>query len=96
MDYTINTLRDTLKNSNAIRGWIRIEPLGVFQTSGQSAIRYEMPSNLPDRVVKFWRLQKPRERELIDFLNIVRMADDDDDGRPHLDLPPPILVRLRT
>jgi hypothetical protein len=54
MDAAVHALHATVKNANATTCWSQIEPVGAFRASGQSGMRYEMPSWFPDTVRKFW------------------------------------------
>ena len=83
VDDRLQDLEVLMKNSRATTRWHDIFPVR------DPLNRYRTPPNFPDKVIKFWQLQKPRHRqqlvELLRFYKIeasdlttARFADNDD------------------
>jgi hypothetical protein len=85
VDDRFQDLEVLIKNSRATSSWHDIHPVRVLDSHRQSLI----PANFPNKVVKFWRLQRPRhQRQLAGLLRFYRIRaagltastlDDDDD-----------------
>jgi hypothetical protein len=78
-----------IKNSRATSGWHDIFPVRIHNPLAEPGNRYQTPSHFPNKVIKFWRLQRPRhQRYLVELLRFYRIRasdlnaailDDDDD-----------------
>ena len=51
-------------NSKATRSWSNIHAIGVFDPLAQPGSRYRMPQYFPNKVAKFWHLQRPSNRKI--------------------------------
>lgn len=49
-------------NLRATSRWHDITPIGVLNPLAEPRSRYQMPPNFPNKVFKFWRLQRPRNQ----------------------------------
>lgn len=50
-------------NSMLGSAWEEIYPIGMFNPLAEPGNRFRMPKYFPNRVVKFWRLKRPRQRK---------------------------------
>jgi hypothetical protein len=88
VDDRFQDLEVLIKNSRATNGWHDIYPVRVQDPLAEPRNRYQTPPSFPNKVVKFWRLQRPRhQRQLVELLrfygirasDITRTFEDDDD-----------------
>jgi hypothetical protein len=67
-----------IKNSRATNGWNDIYPVRVQNPLAEPRNSYQTPPRFPSKVVKFWRLQRPRHhRQLVELLRFysIRASD---------------------
>jgi hypothetical protein len=61
-------------NSRATSSWHDIAPIGVLDPLAEPQSMYHMPPNFPNKVIRFWRLQRPQNQHtlvsLLHFYNI--------------------------
>ncbi|KAI9678044.1 MAG: hypothetical protein M1817_005988 [Caeruleum heppii] len=50
-------------NASLRSSWQSIQPVGVFDPLADPGDRFRMPEYFPNKVIKFWHLQRPRHRE---------------------------------
>src|SRR5436305_3353225 len=62
VDDRLQELEVLMKNSRATSGWHDIYPVRVQIPQAEPRNRYQTPPRFPDRVVKFWHLQRPRNQ----------------------------------
>jgi hypothetical protein len=78
VDDRLSELEVLIKNSRATSGWDDILPVRVKNPLIGAQDRYLTPLHFPSRVVKFWRLQRPRhQRHLIELLRFYRIRASD-------------------
>jgi hypothetical protein len=89
MDDRFQQVEALMMNSKAASSWHDIVPIKVLNPHAEPQNRYQIPSNFPNKVIKFWRLQRPRDQhrlvELLRFYGIrasdvtTPISEDNDD-----------------
>jgi hypothetical protein len=78
VDDRFQDLEVLIKNSRATSGWHDIFPVRVQNPLAEPRNRYQTPPYFPSKVVKFWRLQRPRHlHQLVELLRFysIRASD---------------------
>ena len=78
VDDRFQDLEVLIKNSRASSGWQDIFPVRVQNPLAEPRNRHQTPPNFPNKVVKFWHLQRPRhQHQLVELLRFysIRASD---------------------
>ena len=62
VDHKLENVVAMFRNSHASAGWADIQPVQLFDATRQPGSQNYVPTDFPNKVVKFWRLSDERNR----------------------------------